>query len=129
MNCQYVDARGAETQSFLPIKNSLRLCVSAVEILSGVRKIWMYYRLNDMPIYEYQCRACHHQFEAIVRVSDVPRCPACGGQELDRLISQFAVDSGGTRQRSLASIQRQNAKITRDKGHADFEYDKKHRNE
>jgi putative FmdB family regulatory protein len=89
----------------------------------------MCYRLKDMPIYEYQCRACQHQFEAIVRVSELPRCPACGGQELDRLISQFAVDSGGTRQRSLASIQRQNAKITRDKDHADFEYDKKHRHE
>ena len=84
---------------------------------------------NDMPIYEYQCRACQHQFEAIVRVSELPRCPACGGQELDRLISQFAVDSGGTRQRSLTAIQRQNAKTTRDKEHADFEYDKKHRHE
>ena len=82
-----------------------------------------------MPIYEYQCRACQHQFEAIVRASELPRCPACGGQELERLISQFAVDSGGTRQRSLTAIQRQNAKMTRDKEHADFEYDKKHRNE
>ena len=82
-----------------------------------------------MPIYEYACRACGHRFEAIVRVSESPSCPSCNGRELERLISQFAVDSGGTRQRALTSIQNANAKVTRDKNMADHEYDKKHRNE
>ena len=31
-----------------------------------------------MPLYEYVCRACHHEFEALVRAQDPPpRCKAC----------------------------------------------------
>lgn len=49
-----------------------------------------------MPIYEYACNACNHQFEAIQKISDEPlqRCPACGKDSLHKLIS-----SGGIRLR------------------------------
>ncbi len=34
-----------------------------------------------MPIYEYQCPSCSHEFERIMRVSaDAPDCPECGDQ-------------------------------------------------
>ena len=82
-----------------------------------------------MPIYEYECRACAHRFEAIVRASDTPKCPSCEGQDLERLISLFAVDSDGTRKNSISSAQQKNARTTREKNHADFEYDRKHRHE
>ena len=34
-----------------------------------------------MPLYEYQCDACGHRFEAIQKFSDPPIevCPKCGG--------------------------------------------------
>ena len=33
-----------------------------------------------MPIYEYQCPSCGHDFENIHKVSDpAPPCPECGG--------------------------------------------------
>jgi putative FmdB family regulatory protein len=34
-----------------------------------------------MPLYEYQCEACHHRFEKIQKFSDplVDVCPVCGG--------------------------------------------------
>lgn len=34
-----------------------------------------------MPLYEYQCEACTHRFEAIQKFSDAPleTCPKCGG--------------------------------------------------
>ena len=34
-----------------------------------------------MPLYEYQCDACGHRFEAIQKFSDplVETCPKCGG--------------------------------------------------
>jgi putative FmdB family regulatory protein len=34
-----------------------------------------------MPLYEYQCDACGHRFEAIQKFSDAPldQCPKCGG--------------------------------------------------
>ena len=46
-----------------------------------------------MPIYEYQCPACQHEFEALIRNSaDTPRkCPACGSRKLVKGFSAFAV--------------------------------------
>ena len=34
-----------------------------------------------MPLYEYECAACGHQFEVIRKFSDPPeeKCPKCGG--------------------------------------------------
>ena len=43
-----------------------------------------------MPLYEYVCRQCGHQFEVLVRGGEAPECPACHGQELERRLSVFA---------------------------------------
>lgn len=42
-----------------------------------------------MPIYEYACQACGHEFEAIQKFSDAPLdiCPVCGKVQLKKLIS------------------------------------------
>ena len=42
-----------------------------------------------MPIYEYECKACSHRFEAIQKFSDSPLtdCPACSAVELRKLVS------------------------------------------
>ena len=39
-----------------------------------------------MPLYEYTCRNCERDFEALVsaRGGDEVRCPKCDGAELDR---------------------------------------------
>jgi putative FmdB family regulatory protein len=82
-----------------------------------------------MPIYEYRCRNCGHQFEAVVRNAVQPPCPSCSSDDLERLISMFAVDSEGSRRLGLDAARRKNAVVTRDKAHADYEYDRKHRYE
>jgi putative FmdB family regulatory protein len=48
-----------------------------------------------MPIYEYECRQCGLQFECLMLPSSstAPACPACKGQELERLLSGFAVNT------------------------------------
>jgi putative FmdB family regulatory protein len=52
-----------------------------------------------MPIYEYQCKACGHQMEALQRMSDAPltECPACNKAELRKKISAagFRLKGGG----------------------------------
>ncbi|MBP1149897.1 MULTISPECIES: FmdB family zinc ribbon protein [Methylocaldum] len=52
-----------------------------------------------MPIYEYQCKSCGHEFEAIQKISDDPlkECPACGDLELNKLVSAagFRLKGGG----------------------------------
>lgn len=48
-----------------------------------------------MPLYEYECRSCTHRFEQLVRSSDAPpSCPSCAGQDLEKLLSAFAVATG-----------------------------------
>ena len=46
-----------------------------------------------MPIYEFACNGCRKKvsvFQRSVNTATVPRCPECGSQDLNRLISKFA---------------------------------------
>jgi len=43
-----------------------------------------------MPIYEYACRACGHEFETLVRGSEAPSCAQCASPQLDKKLSVFA---------------------------------------
>ncbi|MDE0035748.1 MAG: zinc ribbon domain-containing protein [Deltaproteobacteria bacterium] len=45
-----------------------------------------------MPLYEFQCKSCGHEFEDLVLGSARPACPSCNGQQLERLLSVFAVN-------------------------------------
>lgn len=74
-----------------------------------------------MPIYEYQCRACHHRFEALVRKGDSPVCPACQSAELEKVLSSFGVSSEGTRQSHLQSERKNQARVQRDMAIAEHE--------
>ena len=51
-----------------------------------------------MPLYEYECTACHKHTEKIQKFSDpeITTCPHCGG-ELKRVISApaFSMKGGG----------------------------------
>jgi putative FmdB family regulatory protein len=42
-----------------------------------------------MPLYEYHCDACAHEFEALQKMNDEPllHCPACNEAELRKLVS------------------------------------------
>lgn len=44
-----------------------------------------------MPLYEYECRQCHHHFELLVREQTVLACPSCQSADLDKQLSVFAV--------------------------------------
>ena len=49
-----------------------------------------------MPIYEYSCEACDHEFEELVFGSDADLvCPECGAADVRRMMSAFAFKSGG----------------------------------
>ena len=56
-----------------------------------------------MPLFEYRCRACGRNFEALVRTADIPPCPGCASTDLEQLPSLFAVDTAGTREASRES--------------------------
>jgi putative FmdB family regulatory protein len=59
-----------------------------------------------MPIFEYSCRACAHQFEALVRGTKTPVCPECQSADLERLLSLPAVKSETTRDLAMRAAKR-----------------------
>lgn len=52
-----------------------------------------------MPFYEYQCKSCGHDIEAMQKINDPPlkKCPHCGKSQLQRLMSApvFRLKGGG----------------------------------
>ena len=41
-----------------------------------------------MPIYEYRCPSCGHDFEKLVKIgAPAPPCPECGAEEVKKKIS------------------------------------------
>jgi len=51
-----------------------------------------------MPLYEYRCDACGHQFELIQKFSDPPVevCPNCGERQVQKLLSSPAIQFKGS---------------------------------
>lgn len=47
-----------------------------------------------MPIYEYTCGKCGHEFELLVRDSEPPACPDCGTRKLEK---RFSVPAAHTK--------------------------------
>jgi putative FmdB family regulatory protein len=82
-----------------------------------------------MPLYDYACRKCGQQFEALVRTGTTPACPECQSTDLERLLSGFAVSSEHTRALNLAAGRKYHAKDRKDKAMAQWEYEKHHREE
>ncbi len=48
-----------------------------------------------MPLYEYSCEKCGHQFEKLMQMKSRDKsevaCPQCGSDEVRRLLSTFAI--------------------------------------
>jgi len=48
-----------------------------------------------VPLYEYVCTACTHQFEELVFGDAAAACPRCGGTRVERLMSVVSVGRSG----------------------------------
>ena len=47
-----------------------------------------------MPIFDFSCRDCHKEFEVLLRSDEIPRCPSCAGEQIDKLLSLPAIPRG-----------------------------------
>lgn len=65
-----------------------------------------------MPIYEYVCKKCGHEQEALHKVDEKPRlaCDACGAKPLSKLVSAagFRLSGGGWYETDFKSDQKKN---------------------
>lgn len=83
-----------------------------------------------MPIYEYTCRACGHQFEHLLlpAAKTDPACPKCQSRDLEKLMSGFALSTPELTKARVKTARRQIArsKDTKDKQIAETEYVRHH---
>ncbi|HWP36773.1 MAG TPA: zinc ribbon domain-containing protein [Gemmatimonadales bacterium] len=79
-----------------------------------------------MPIFDFACQACGHEFEALVRGDAAVTCPSCKRGELTRLPSLPSVRTSGTRAKSLESAKRRDASQARERMHEQLHYERSH---
>lgn len=49
---------------------------------------------ETMPIYEFHCEKCEHEFEILTRSGETPECPECHSTELRKKWSTFTAQGG-----------------------------------
>jgi putative FmdB family regulatory protein len=79
-----------------------------------------------MPIFEYECKGCGHQFEALVRKSNVPACPSCQGTELERLLSLPVVKSESTKAQAMKAAKKRDQAQGTERTQEQLKYERSH---
>ena len=80
-----------------------------------------------MPIFEYSCKGCGTQFEALVRPNGaVPTCPSCNGAELEKLISSPAIKSETTHALAMKAAKKRDKIAGAEKAREQREYELHH---
>jgi putative FmdB family regulatory protein len=83
-----------------------------------------------VPIYEYRCNGCGHEFEFLLLPSSsaTPACPACRAEDLERLPTGFAVSSDELRTARVqkARALRKNSQTYKDQKIAEAEHIRDH---
>ena len=83
-----------------------------------------------MPILEYACKACGRRFEflKLPATTTAPACPDCQSNDLERLLSGFAVNSPELSKARVKDARRQlkESRDYKDKKVAEAEYIQEH---
>lgn len=79
-----------------------------------------------MPIFEYQCDACRHQFERLVRPGDTPACPSCGATTLTKQLSLPAIKSETTHDLAMRAAKKRDQAQAAINARAQREYELAH---
>ncbi|MBE7453260.1 MAG: zinc ribbon domain-containing protein [Kofleriaceae bacterium] len=40
-----------------------------------------------MPLFDFECQACHHRWEEMFRGGELPACPACAATDVAKLLT------------------------------------------
>jgi putative FmdB family regulatory protein len=79
-----------------------------------------------MPIYEYRCGDCGHEFELLVLKSTTLACARCASANLERMLSLPAIKSDTTHALAMKAAKRRDRKQASEKNRAQREYELKH---
>jgi putative FmdB family regulatory protein len=80
-----------------------------------------------MPIFDFQCRACGHEFEALIRTQDPPAaCPSCRSGDVEKRLSGFALKTSERSAAAALDSRKRQVRANQDKIVADEDYRKEH---
>ena len=79
-----------------------------------------------MPIYEYVCKSCNHEFEALVMGGITPVCASCSGTELERLLSLPNVKSESTHGLAMRAAKKRDQKAGNERMQEQHIYEQSH---
>ncbi|HEY8176298.1 MAG TPA: zinc ribbon domain-containing protein [Gemmatimonadaceae bacterium] len=79
-----------------------------------------------MPIYEYACKSCGHEFEKLVRGGKTPVCASCGAADVERLFSLPNVKSETTKAQAMRAAKKRDKSQATDRVQAQVAYEKSH---
>ena len=79
-----------------------------------------------MPLFDFRCKTCGKLFETLVRTGDSPRCPACGGADLEKQLPTFALSTDERRAAAAKQSRLRQIAARKDAIIADEEYRQKH---
>lgn len=79
-----------------------------------------------MPIFEYTCKACGHEFELLVRKNTTLACASCGSENLERLFSLPNVKSESTRAQAMRAAKKRDQVQGRERVGEQIAYERNH---
>ena len=79
-----------------------------------------------MPIFEYKCRGCGNEFEALVRKSDTPTCPSCSSTELEKLLSLPALKTESTKAQAMKAAKKRDKAQGTERTIEQLKYERSH---
>lgn len=79
-----------------------------------------------MPLFDYSCTACKHQFEALIRGSTVVACPECKSANVERQLSLPSVKAGAVSERALKAAKKRDAGQAKEREYTQRQYELHH---
>jgi len=80
----------------------------------------------NMPMFDFVCTSCQHAFEALVRGSAQPACPACGSTAIEKQLSLPAIKTSTTHGHAMAAAKRRDKAQGQERVHAQRQYELSH---
>lgn len=77
-----------------------------------------------MPIFDYKCRKCSHEFEKMVRNGETASCPSCAADDLEQLLSVPGISTQKSRAHTLGIARKAANAVKKEKEHAQREYER-----
>ena len=79
-----------------------------------------------MPLFDFQCKSCGHEFEALVRGQATPACPRCASSDRERLLSLPSIKCEATTAKAMRAARQRDKRQGAEREHAQREYEAHH---